>query len=1051
MLSRESALELATSSANSKGLAIVVLPFSGGEEGDVQTRFAMGHMVYSRVGGFLLIFPAEEELRDVLLALEPPEGSDAPAIFACEVDMETPRGRPLGTAQGYLVDIPNELIGKFCSAPTARGRGLGPTNTLQFIVDDAMARPVKASAFTKADGWIAGEMDHDTAQDYLTGEEYPELEEVQPAGSTVDVQALQQRIQELEGATSAVSASERCSKWSERGGSFKSPSVVPAKSISGFVSCRLGAIAKISWKSSTKGGLRRTTQGSFRRSCDRTRKFVCSSGSRSRGRAAGGLGDSCNSNGGPHAADDVGTVEAKPDSTFSSCQSEVSRSRLRSSGWWRRRKFEQQLGGQGNAGTGRLHQGNSGSFKSGCDRAAECTTRAGVRRFEAGQFIDEAVCGTPHAPCREPTVGVSCIHASRSMGGGVQFIEQGTSVQDAHFHRADGFGWGKNGSFVAFDGSAGPSIPFTGEQSSEARPSAFHKAGESFVGFGEPCIRERSRCSGKQDADNEQGRQDEDSDRGCRRRFPKEAGTEETTYKAKGRRQRRCRAELKREHHGLASPSSFSDQHSGLSSGECSSANFSKKAERSFDKPVSRDKADCDLPLPDLSDPQRVFNPIKLVQGMINQFWDCPSALTAFARQSLKEADCNMHTEVSSSLWPVPPVRWSWTAASRLGPRRRRRRHYFRIRHELLQLVLISLNWETMGFVSKPPKEATLGFPLSAQQHAMVERVESMLDHFLHMDCFGPDDLGRSSEKFLSVINLIQSFPKCKLDVEVLEESFMQVHEHLGPYRDRTEPFCSPSTVDVPNHTCDSVRGRTAKTTSVSAKPVIADRVKWSYPPSFDAQEFLNPVVRAAYNDPEVLRKPPSEWPPAHPARMHISKAEFLKLVDKWDALGACMLVDSSEVDWDEAVGIFCVPKDSQFDRLIINPKTINGRMDTITESTKELAPGCMLGLLHLEGDEVFRFQADDLSDFYYTFRVPEKRALRNIFRLELHWTDISHLKCAHESLKHKKVAVALRTLAMGDSLAVEIAQQAHSNILKQLCGAMIHEETLKYRSPVPR
>ena len=981
--------------------------------------------------------------------LEPPEGSDAPAIFACEVDMETPRGRPLGSAQSYLVDIPNELIGKFCSAlgayqhPSVHCRRRHGQTSQNICIHQSR----------RLDRWRDGPRHCTRLSDWRGISRVGGSAARWFYGRCAGFATTHSRAGRF-GATSAVSASERCSKWSERGGSFKSPSVVPAKSISGFVSCRLGAIAKISWKSSTKGGLRRTTQGSFRRSCDRTRKFVCSSGSQSRGRAAGGLGDCCSSDGGPHAADDVGAIEAKSDPPFSSGQSEVSRSRLRSSGWWRRRKFEQQLGGQGNAGTGCLHQGHSGSFKSGCDWAAECTTRAGVRRFEAGQFIDEAVCGTPHAPCREPTVGVSCIHASRSMGGGVQFIEQGTSglsVQDAHFYRADGFGWGKNGSFLAFDGSAGPSIPFTGEQSSEARPSAFHKAGESFVGFGESCIRERSRCSGKQDADNEQGRQDEGSDRGRRRRFPKEAGTEETTYKAKGRRQRRCRAEFKREHHGLASPSSFPDQHSCLSSGECSSANFSKKAERSCDKPVSSDKADCDLRLPDLSDLQRVFNPIKLVQGMINQFWDCPSALTAFARQSLKEADCNMHTEVSSSLWPVPPVRWSWTAASRLGPRRRRRRHYFRIRHELLQLVLISLNWETMGFVSKPPKEATLGFPLSAQQHAIVERVESMLDHFLHVDCFGPDDLGRSGERFLSVINLIQSFPKCKLDVEVLEKSFMQVHEHLGPYRDRTEPFCSPSTVDVPNHTCDSVRGRTAKTTSVSAKPVIADRVKWSYPPSFDAQEFLNPVVRAAYNDPEVLRKPPSEWPPAHPARMHISKAEFLKLVDKWDALGACMLLDSSEVDWDEAVGIFCVPKDSQFDRLIINPKTINGRMDTITESTKELAPGCMLGLLHLEGDEVFRFQADDLSDFYYTFRVPEKRALRNIFRLELHWTDIAHLKCAHESLKHKKVAVALRTLAMGDSLAVEIAQQAHSNILKQPCGAMIHEETLKYRSPVPR
>ena len=485
-------------------------------------------------------------------------------------------------------------------------------------------------------------------------------------------------------------------------------------------------------------------------------------------------------------------------------------------------------------------------------------------------------------------------------------------------------------------------------------------------------------------------------------------------------------------------------------SGLCDLA-FSSNKQVSFDKPGSCRHSHPSDSLPDLSDFTQVFNPLKLAQGLITQFWNCPSALTAFARKSLHGAHCNMHTKVSPSLWPVPPVRWSWTAASRLGPRRRRRRHFFRIRHELLQIVLISLNWETLGFVSTPPVEATQGFPLSAQQHAIVERIESMLDHFLHMDCFGSDDLGRSSEKFQSVISLIQSFPKCKLDVEVLEESFLQVHAHLDSYRSPKEPSCSPSTVDEPNHTCDSVAGQKAKTSSVAAKPVIADRVKWSYPPSFDAQDFLNPVVRAAYNDPEVLRKPLSEWPPSHPAKMHISKEEFLKLVQKWDGLGACILVDANTVDWDEAVGIFCVPKDSQFDRLIINPKTINSRMDTITESTKELAPGCMLGLLHLEPDEVFRFQADDLSDFYYTFRVPHKRALRNIFRMKLDWDEVSSLQCADPQLVGKPVAVALKTLAMGDSLAVEIAQQAHCNILKQLCGGMIHEETLKYRSPIPR
>ncbi len=488
----------------------------------------------------------------------------------------------------------------------------------------------------------------------------------------------------------------------------------------------------------------------------------------------------------------------------------------------------------------------------------------------------------------------------------------------------------------------------------------------------------------------------------------------------------------------------------------CSSGDESVSASEFSSNPLLSDFAGrhsahlhCDFP--DLSNPSRVFNPIKLVQGLIDQFWNCPSALTAFARKSLHTGTCGQQGKSPTSLWPVPPVRWSWTAASRLGPRRRRRRHFYRIRHELLQIVLISLNWETLGFPTSPPKEAVLGAPFSAQQHAIIERIEGMLDHFLHMSPFGAEDLGRSSEKFQSVINLIQSFPKCKLDVEVLEQGFLQVHESLDPYRSHFESKPCSQTVDDPAHLHCSDVGAVAKASLASAKPVVADRVKWSYPPSFDAQEFLNPVVREAYNDPEVLRKPSSEWPVSRPAKMHIEHKEFLRLVNKWDSLGACMLVDVSEVSMDEAVGIFCVAKDSQHDRLIINPKTINGRMDTITESTKELAPGNMLGLLSLAPDEVFRFQADDLSDFYYTFKVPEKRALRNTFRLILDWQEVQHLQCFEPRFRNRQVAVALKTLAMGDSLAVEIAQQAHCNVLKQLCGSMIHHETLKYRSPVPR
>ena len=102
--------------------------------------------------------------------------------------------------------------------------------------------------------------------------------------------------------------------------------------------------------------------------------------------------------------------------------------------------------------------------------------------------------------------------------------------------------------------------------------------------------------------------------------------------------------------------------------------------------------------------------------------------------------------------------------------------------------------------------------------------------------------------------------------------------------------------------------------------------------------------------------------PKTQTGRMHCSKDEFLKLAQRWDDLGACSLLPLKDKNFSEAVGIFCVPKDGSHDRLIVNPKTINSRMFSLSNSTKDLAPGCMLGLLHLNPGEAWRFSADDLT-----------------------------------------------------------------------------------------
>ena len=169
----------------------------------------------------------------------------------------------------------------------------------------------------------------------------------------------------------------------------------------------------------------------------------------------------------------------------------------------------------------------------------------------------------------------------------------------------------------------------------------------------------------------------------------------------------------------------------------------------------------------------------------------------------------------------------------------------------------------------------------------------------------------------------------------------------------------------------------------------------------------------------------------AQPARVHASHAEILRLAQLWDSRGCLALFPTDALRKDEAVGAFAVPKDSDFD--LLNPTIVNGRMGSISDQTRTLAPGSMLCLIGLRPGERLRFCSDDLREYYYTFIVSEARAKRNALAMPFAATELSHLS-AFDPSKHsgRQLYVALRTLAMGDSLAVELAQEAHLH----LCGS---------------
>ena len=124
-------------------------------------------------------------------------------------------------------------------------------------------------------------------------------------------------------------------------------------------------------------------------------------------------------------------------------------------------------------------------------------------------------------------------------------------------------------------------------------------------------------------------------------------------------------------------------------------------------------------------------------------------------------------------------------------------------------------------------------------------------------------------------------------------------------------------------------------------KPVVADRIKWEHSPSFDPVPFLvDPIVRQAFLDPLSVRLPSHQWPDQPRGRAHCSRSELLALAGKWDSKGAYKIFRLDEINWDEAAGMFAVPKDDAFDRLILNPQTVNSRMISFSHYTKQLAPG---------------------------------------------------------------------------------------------------------------
>ncbi|CAE7247502.1 unnamed protein product [Symbiodinium sp. CCMP2592] len=244
--------------------------------------------------------------------------------------------------------------------------------------------------------------------------------------------------------------------------------------------------------------------------------------------------------------------------------------------------------------------------------------------------------------------------------------------------------------------------------------------------------------------------------------------------------------------------------------------------------------------------------------------------------------------------------------------------------------------------------------------------------------------------------------------------------------------------------------------TATQALPVVAERL--SLPESvqdFDPLPFLSPTFRQIYEKPDDFLKDESEMPEPIRVRGTATRAELLKVMARWDALGRLFVCKGSEVSSKDRCELFAVGKDETKDRQILHRKRRNLRERHVAGASRDLPHGVLLCQLPLEGCRICACSVDDVKDFYHAYKASEARARSSPVGPLFRSGEVAHLTAYQDALAKGRVhsgdmvACCFKGLGMGDHAAVDIAQESHVNLLRAY-GAMKEGEVLKYRDPVP-
>lgn len=333
-----------------------------------------------------------------------------------------------------------------------------------------------------------------------------------------------------------------------------------------------------------------------------------------------------------------------------------------------------------------------------------------------------------------------------------------------------------------------------------------------------------------------------------------------------------------------------------------------------------------------------------------------------------------------------------------------------------LQSMVICLNWLHLGSPSRVPADYEPLAAMTGEQRGVLQRLKRLSSCWLDCPMISAADMGRTAGK---VESLQDSLARLTSSAAAILKSFDYRTNVKKPPENKEQPAPSSQTMVAEVQL---------------AKEVEADRLSFGGRPCFHPSQLLNQRARQIFDAPLDHSLHPSESPDA-PPRAHVRGArnELIKLLHKLDDTGRLALFGPHQVRLGHRAGVFCLIKNQQQDRLILDSRGANLLEEGLVDWTQTMAsPMPLLDIILQEGEHL-EASGEDLRDYYYLYAVSEQRAARNSIALNLTPAEAKKFKSSSSAPAGCPFYVpALRTLAMGDINAVEYGQQSHMMLALQ-------------------